>query len=149
LLKHHNRMPTAISTILALDVGDKRIGVAQANTVARLASPLMTLTRGDDIIEQLKYLIAEQGAEVLVVGLPRGMQSQSTQQTQATEAFVKVLKAQLTVPIFVQDEAVTSEQAEAELKAHGTSYSKADIDALAATYILEDWLREHHEFAHG
>jgi len=142
-------MPTAISTILALDVGDKRIGVAQANTIARLASPLMTLAHSDDIIEQLKQLIAEHGAEVLVVGLPRGMQGQTTQQTQATKAFVEALKAQLSIPIHVQDEAVTSEKAEAELKAHGTTYSKADIDALAATYILEDWLREHQEFAHG
>jgi putative Holliday junction resolvase len=138
-------MPTAVKTVLALDVGDKRIGVAAANTIARLANPLTTLARSETVLDELVQLVEAQTAAALVVGLPRGLGGQSTAQSQATKAFVKTLEARLGVPIYLQDEAVTSHQAEAELKARGKTYAKGDIDALAATYILEDWLKQHPE----
>jgi len=75
-----------------------------------------------------------------VVGLPRGMQGQHTAQTAEAEAFAKSLRAQSGLPVHMQDEAVTSKQAEDELKGRGKPYGKGDIDALAATYILQDWL---------
>ena len=59
--------------------------------------------------------------------------------------FTKQLKQSFNLPVYFQDEAVTSKQAEAELQARGKHYEKSDIDALAATYILEDWLGEHKE----
>ena len=53
------------------------------------------------------------------------------------------LKAQVKIPIELQDEALTSVLAEKELASRRSSYKKADIDALAATYILEDYLTSH------
>jgi RNase H-fold protein (predicted Holliday junction resolvase) len=61
------------------------------------------------------------------------------------EQFVLELKQHFPLPVYMQDEALTSKHAEEELQARGKLYSKEDIDALAATYILDDWLTEHHE----
>ncbi|HEX3568899.1 MAG TPA: Holliday junction resolvase RuvX [Candidatus Saccharimonadales bacterium] len=133
------------SSILALDVGERRIGVAVASTIARIAHPLTTLLRSDQSVHDIQALITEHDAQAVAVGYPRGLNGQSTAQTAATEAFVRELKRVVTVPLYFQDEAVTSRQAEAELQSRGKPYVKGDIDALAATYILEDFLREHVE----
>jgi putative holliday junction resolvase len=130
---------------MALDVGAKRIGVATASAVARIASPRITLQHTDQILHQLQELIKECNAAMLVVGLPRGLNGQRTAQTEAVEAFVQTMQKNISLPVHWQDEAVTSRQAEAELTARGKKYQKEDIDALAATYILEDFLNEHPE----
>lgn len=137
-------MPTP-SNILALDVGDKRVGVAIATSVARLPRPLTTLQRGDDFLEQLRHIIQAEDIGELVIGLPRGLDGQSTSQTAATESFVDQLRAELDLPVHLQDEALTSKQAEAELKSRGAEHQKADIDSLAATYILEDFLNSYNK----
>jgi putative holliday junction resolvase len=129
------------SSILALDVGTKRIGVAIADAIARLPRPLTTLQSGENILKQIADLAAEHNANEIVVGLPRGLNGQSTAQTTFTEEFARKLKQQTGILVHMQDEAVTSAQAEEELRQAGKSYSKGDIDALAATYILEDFLR--------
>lgn len=126
--------------IVALDVGSKRIGVASANVVARLASPLQTLEVSDGIVDDIIELLAQQTASALVVGLPRGMQGQDTAQTEAIRQFVAKLKPQISLPIYWQDEALTSHLSKLELKSKKGQHSKAAVDALAATYILEDYL---------
>jgi len=130
------------SVILALDVGDRRIGVARASTMARLPSPLTTLERHTGTPEDITRLIASEGASGLVVGLPRNLSGEHTDQTRAVEHFAAELQNVLTVPLYWQDEALTSRKAEAELDARGKPYQKGDIDALSATYILEDFLRD-------
>lgn len=134
-------MEVTAKAVLALDVGSSRIGVAVASLEARLPRPLTTLSRADDnLFDELASLIASENAVSLVVGLPRGLDGQTTEQTLATEEFVQELKQQVSLPVDMQDEAVTSRQAEAELEARGKPYRREDIDALAATYILQDWL---------
>ena len=130
------------NSILGLDVGDRRVGVAAASLAARLPRPVTTLVRDDGFLTALQAIIDAEGAELLVIGLPRDLSGQSTAQTKATEAFAAELGRHYNLPVRLQDEAVTSRQAEAELKARGKEYKKADIDALAATYILEDFLAE-------
>ncbi len=70
------------------------------------------------------------------------MQGQETAQTAYTQTFVAQLQQHVKVPVYFIDEAVTSQKASAELHARGSHIHKGDIDALAATYILEDYLRE-------
>jgi len=129
-------------SVLALDVGDARIGVAVANIEARLPRPLTTLQNDESFFELLHKLIAEHNVQTLVVGLPRGMEGQETAQTQKVAAFIMLLRKKVALPLFVQDEAATSVKAEEELRARGKPYEKSAIDALAATYILEDYLGE-------
>jgi putative Holliday junction resolvase len=133
------------NTILALDVGARRVGVAMATIGARLAAPLTTLNRSESTPQNVQELIDQHAAVILVVGLPRGLDGQHTSQTMAVEEFKAELEQSLTVPVHWQDEAVTSRQAEEELEARGKPYAKGDIDALSATYILEDFINDHPE----
>ena len=133
---------STVGSIVALDVGEQRIGVASASTIARIAHPLLTLTHTDDIQQQITELLRKEDAVALVVGLPRGLDGQETAQTGYVRAFIDALRPAVAVPVHFQDEAVTSRKAEAELIARKKPYVKGDIDALAAAYILEDYLNE-------
>lgn len=138
-------MLSSNSSILALDIGGRRIGVAVANSIARIAHPTATLENNDAFIGNLRKYIAEHNAAILVVGLPRGLDGQHTAQTATVEGFIEMIKEHIDLPVYWQDEAVTSQKAEAELEKRRSSYRKSDIDALAATYILEDFLHDHPE----
>ena len=129
------------SKILALDVGGVRIGVAMADSELKFANPLITLRNDDDVWINIESLIEENEVQAIVVGLPRSLQGHETPQTQICRQFAEELSERFKMPVELQDEAATSVKAEAELRSRGKPYEKADIDALAATYILEDYLR--------
>jgi putative Holliday junction resolvase len=129
-----------MACIIALDVGDVRVGVARAHPVARIAEPLATLLRQDHFWRSLAELLEAQEAELVVVGLPRNLDGDDTAQTARVREFAKDLAQHTTLPQVFQDEALTSHKAETELQATKKSYQKSDIDALAATYILADYL---------
>lgn len=126
------------SSILCLDVGERRIGVAIASTIARLPRPLTTLEHTDHVQQDIQQLMANEDAAVVVVGLPRNLSGEDTAQTQYVRDFAGTLA---NVTIVFQDEALTSRKAEAELRQRGKPFEKGDIDALAATIILEDYLK--------
>lgn len=135
-------MTTQEGTILALDVGAARIGLALAGRASRLAAPYKTIANTPDSIEQLRTICQQEDVQAVVIGLPRGMSGQETAQTVAVRAYGAQLAAALPVAVAWQDEALTSVKAEEELTRRGKPYRKEDIDALAATYILEDYLHE-------
>lgn len=124
----------------ALDVGERRIGVAVANNTTKFATPLATLQHDENFVELLGSLIKEHDIGILVVGMPRGMDGQETAQTRYTQRFADKIKASLQVPVYMQDEAGTSAQAKQELDTKGKPYDKEAVDALAATYILQDFM---------
>ena len=134
---------SASSSILALDVGEVRIGVARAGSVARIAEPLTTLVNSPEIFHEIARLCQDHQVKLIVVGLPRGLSGQTTRQTASATKFAKELKRHLKINVVLQDEALTSHQAIKELTSLGKKFNKADIDALAATYILDDYLQEH------
>jgi len=129
-----------ISTVVALDVGDKRVGVAATNTLARLPQPLTTLQNDERFWDNLQKLLSEEHADILVVGIPRNLSGQDTAQTEKIRQFVVDLAGRVKLPIVEQDEALTSRRAESELHARGKAFAKGDVDALAAVFILEDYL---------
>ncbi len=126
--------------IVALDVGDKRIGIAHTPPGTTIAMPLTTLHNDREIWSVLKHLINQQNVAILVVGLPRGMDGQETKQTQKIREFAATLESQLQVPVHLQDEAATSIKAREALDQSGKPYEKEAIDALAASYILQDFI---------
>jgi putative Holliday junction resolvase len=136
-------MSSSLQTVLAFDVGAQRIGVAEANSIARIAHPLTTISNTEGVMRTIHDLVAKQDAVAVVLGLPRGLQGQDTDQTRYVRDFAVQLRAAVTVPIHWQDEALTSKKAEAELAARKKPYRKEDVDALAATFILEDFLSGH------
>lgn len=137
-----------INNIIALDIGTTRIGVAIASVMARMPRPLVTLPNTSNFFDELAKLVDKEDAQVIVVGIPRGLDGQHTAQTAYTENFIQELKNHFQMPIYLQDEAVTSRKAEDELIKSGKSYTKEDIDSLAATYILEDFLQEKANILH-
>jgi len=125
-------------TFLGLDVGTKRIGVALADSVARVAQPLPTMQAAEPQVLQ-KYLHDYEITDV-IVGRPRNQSGDVTAQTELVERFVAQQLGDSGVPIHWQDESMTSVMAEERLKASKKTYSKEDIDAEAAVIILQDFL---------
>ncbi|RYF29099.1 MAG: Holliday junction resolvase RuvX [Chloroflexi bacterium] len=134
-------MPAA-KTIIALDVGERRIGVATVDTSIRIAIPLTTIEVQGDEVKQIAEIVVTENAELIVVGYPRNQSGEATAQTE----YVKTFAAQLTdiAPIVYQDESLTSVMAEEQLKASRQPYTKGDIDARAAAIILQDYMEIHY-----
>ena len=135
-------MADSIKFYLALDIGDKRIGVAIANSIARIASPLTTLHVTDSINEDIVSLINQNSINEVIIGLPRGLNGQETDQTKKIRDFVEKFKLHTELPIHLIDEAGTSLKAKDELSLRKKGFIKEDVDSLAASYILEYYLNE-------
>jgi putative holliday junction resolvase len=127
--------------IIALDVGEKRIGVATSSTAIRIAIPLETLDVDGTEVKEIAHIVATDAVDTIVVGYPRNQSGEATAQTAYVETFAEQLKDMAT--IVFQDESLTSVMAEEQLKADGRPYSKGDIDARAAAIILQDYLETH------
>jgi putative Holliday junction resolvase len=127
--------------IVALDYGEKRVGVAVAHVVARLPRPLTTLPNTATLLDDVRTLVSDQDAGLVVVGLPRGMDGGYTTQTRVVEAFAEQLTAALDVPVELTDETLTSVDAETLLGPG--PHAKGQVDALAAAGILERYLTDH------
>ena len=132
-------MGQVAKSFLALDVGEKRIGVATATDSIRIAVPLTTLDVDGSEVQQIAKLIASEKVDTLVVGYPRNQSGESTAQTVHVEAFAAQLEGMVS-SIHYQDESLTSVMAEDQLKGDKRPYTKADIDMRAATIILQDYL---------
>jgi putative holliday junction resolvase len=132
------------NNILSLDVGERRIGVALANMAARLPAPLTVIDRlkFPEAITEIERLIRENNISTVIVGLPRGLDGQETEQTVKVRKFAANLSKAISQPVVLQDEAGTSLAAEELLNRRGKPYQKGDIDAEAAVLILQDWLNQ-------
>jgi putative Holliday junction resolvase len=129
-------------TYLALDVGERRIGVAMAHGNVRIAVPLETLEVNGTEVERITQLVKAEGVTTIVIGYPRNQSGEATAQTAYVEKFAAQLKT--TAPeIVFQDESLTSVLAEQHLSTSKRSYTKGDIDAKAAAMILQDYLEQY------
>jgi len=134
--------------LIGLDIGEKRIGVSKADTSVKIAVPCGAIMVDGQEIENIVRLCKVQGAEAIVVGMPRNLQGQLTQQSVYVQGFANNLNAALieanaskaTPKIYFQDESLTSVQAKDNLKNSGYNKKAGDIDTEAATIILQDFL---------
>lgn len=133
---------SADESLLCLDVGAVRIGVARANVIAKIAEPLKTLTNNEAIVQSLQKIIDEEQASTVVVGLPQNRNQEDTEQTKFVRDFVKKLQQNVKAKFVFQDEADSSIKAEALLRERHKHFAKEDIDAEAATLILQDYIEE-------
>lgn len=130
-----------LRTVIGLDIGEKRIGVASGDRIIKIASPMTTIEVDGDELESIKKIIIDESVDTVVVGYPRSQSGDTSDQTRYVEEFIEKLKTVCTNIAFVfQDESLTSILAEEQLKKHNRPYSKGDIDALAAAIILNDYL---------
>ena len=135
-------MPKSIN-LLCLDVGEKRIGVAIADTAVKIAIPFDTIDVDGTEIESIYELIQRENTDILIIGYPRNQAGEATAQTKFVEEFAAKL-TDITPKIVFQDESLTSVIAEQRLVSYKKPYSKGDIDAQAAAIILQDFLESNY-----
>ena len=127
---------------LALDVGEKRIGLAMADSQVRIAVPFGWGANDERVMEELAEIMLRHDISLVVVGYPRNQSGEPTQQTEFVVDFVRRLgQLDIDAEIAYQDESLTSVQAEQRLA--GKIKDKGDIDAEAASIILQDYLEVH------
>lgn len=130
---------------LAFDIGEKRTGVAAGDDVVRLVQPLSVIEvpRGPALITALAAIVEEHAPDAIVVGLPLNMDGTDGPAAKAMRGFADELARRTSRAIHLQDERLTSADADARMARTGRTYGekKALRDALAAAAILEDFLR--------
>jgi len=130
--------------VLALDLGEKRIGVAVSDATRTIATPLALIKRTSrqEDFAQIGRLLAEQQANLLVVGLPIMLDGSEGVKAAWVRDYAAALHEALNVPLAFTDEAFTTVQAEGSLRARGQKGRKIrqNVDAVAATLILQAFL---------
>lgn len=136
-----------LKNILALDFGEKFIGVASfcvnrdpfPSPYGRIAN-----TSSDAVVKELQKIIQDEMIEILVIGLPHLLDGKKTSTTTKAEGFIQFIKEHFSLPIEEQDETLSTFEAESRMKNSPRYNFKVDmkqIDAVAATIILEDFIR--------
>lgn len=130
--------------IIGLDVGTKRIGVAKADTSVRIAIPNgYVLVNGQEIPEILR-IARLNDTNFFIVGLPRSNDGNETAQSAYARKFADTLAASMPgARIYFQDESLTSVVAEERLKKRKKNFEKGEIDAEAASIILQDFIENY------
>lgn len=130
--------------IIGLDIGEKRIGVARADSDTRIAVPAGYLLVDGSEWQKIAKIASLNNTRFFVVGLPRSNEGQETAQSEYVRNWVKELKHHIPgARVRLQDESLTSVVAEERLKERGRPFEKGEIDAEAATVILQDFLESH------
>ena len=127
--------------IIGLDVGEKRIGVARVDSNTRIAIPVGFIENDDVVWDKLNSIARMNSTNWFVLGLPRSNEGNETKQTLYVRQFARTLTTKIAgARVRFQDESLTSVEAEARLKRRKKSYERGEIDAEAATIILQDFI---------
>ena len=131
---------------LALDYGLKRVGVAVSDPEGRMAFPRCTLARDtrDGFFSELLALLERERPDAVVLGLPLHVDGTECLTTRQVRNFAASLKRRMALPLYWIDEALTSRQAEIDLREAGLSARaiKQVVDQQAAVRILETFLAQ-------
>jgi len=127
-------------TILSIDYGRARIGLAIATAEARLARPLATLERinRNEDMRRLRELARKHGVKQIVVGLPLNMDGTRGAMADEAERFAQRARKQIGIPVEMVDERLTSWEAERLLEEEAAD--KPTVDSVAAAVILREYL---------
>ena len=130
--------------LLAIDYGEKRLGLAISDPNQIISKPLKTLILSDSqyIYNELEKIISDYEIQKLIIGLPVGMNGKNTQQTRKVEAFREFLQNKIDIPIILFDERLSSVSAKKSLISQGvkTGHNKSKIDQTAAAIFLQHFL---------
>mgnify|MGYP003580414761 CR=1 FL=1 len=146
---HYSPVPTRAGImknmrVMALDVGDKTIGVAISDALQLTAQSRPTIRRKDlaSDIETLRHLAVENEVHEVVVGHPLHMDGRKSNQSLKVEGFVQELRKTLDLPFIFWDERLTSFEAEQHLEGLGLNWRqrREQVDKIAAMIILQNYL---------
>jgi putative Holliday junction resolvase len=136
--------------VLGIDYGARRIGLALSDATATLASPWRVMHRPRSEAETMRLLMveiaalkdADDGLAAVVVGWPRRLDGSPNEQTAIVETFARSLQLKVSVPVVLQDERLSSTEAESRLARREKDWRKRkqQLDAAAAAIILQDYL---------
>ena len=130
---------------LGVDLGSRRIGLALSDPSGTIASPYQVLERSGDAgldRQRLAGIVAETGAEVVVVGLPLSLSGEEGPAAREAEGEARAMAEVLDVPVQVHDERLTTVSAHRSLKALGMrgQQRRHSVDMVAAAGMLQSWL---------
>lgn len=132
--------------VMALDVGERRVGVAMSDLSQVLASPYTTLHAHPQAVlfQKIQQLIVKEEVVALVVGLPLSLNGQEGPQAQRIRQFIDGLQGHVDVPLMTCDERYTTAEAQRMMIEAGLrpEQRKAKIDEVAASIILQDYLNQ-------
>lgn len=132
--------------IVALDIGDRRIGIAVSDPFNSYAMPSETYCRTRDFradVAAVARIAAGKDAGLIVCGLPVHADGTPSAQTEKAAAFIEALREETQVPVVTEDERFTSLEAHETLHQEGyrARKHKKNVDSVAASYILETYLQ--------
>lgn len=143
---------STVMRLVGVDVGSRRIGLAQSDSTATLASPWQTIVcegtsaeAASRVADAIEVLASDADPVVrVVVGLPKRLDGSANAQTARILEFVDALRARLAIPVDFQDERLTSREAESRLALTERDWRKRKkrLDAVAAAIILQEYLDE-------
>ncbi|NBN91061.1 MAG: Holliday junction resolvase RuvX [Actinobacteria bacterium] len=127
---------------VAIDYGDKRIGIAKSDNSGLIASPVMTLVNSgstENIFSAIKDLVEEGNVTLIYIGLPLHLSGRESESSDKARRFATLLRQHLpqSVQVRLLDERLTTTSALGELKSAGLKSNRENIDQLAAVKILE------------
>lgn len=131
------------TTVLAVDPGTRRIGVAISDPTGKIALPVMVISRvGERHMQQLTKLVVERSVDEIVVGLPKTLRGEEGSSAGEARALARELKELLNLPVHVFDERFTTVEAETALRSGGMKEERQRslVDKLAATLLLQSFL---------
>ena len=133
-----------MARILAVDYGNKRVGLAVTDPLQLIATPLDTV-HSQDLLTYVKAYHEREPLEAIVVGMPRTLLNEPTDVTSAVVGLLRRLRRELPdVPVHELDERFTSRMAHATMLAGGLGQKarrdKATVDRISAAIILQSFL---------
>ncbi len=132
--------------ILGLDLGSKTLGIAVSDETMTIATGIGTLrfeeNKPEQILEELRKIIKYYNVNQMVIGLPKNMNNTYGKAVLRTKSFIKILEDNFHIPIFEQDERLSSVSANKILISANLSRRKRKkkVDTIAATIILQNYL---------
>jgi putative Holliday junction resolvase len=132
---------------LAVDYGAKRTGLAICDETETLASPLTVIEGQGGLVERIRKVVAEEGVESIILGLPVNMDGTDSGQTRRVRKLADQWRVQLGIAVVLHDERLSSFEAEKKLAGLGITRKKKKkhIDSIAAAAILESFLDKKHQ----
>ncbi|MDI1243027.1 MAG: Holliday junction resolvase RuvX [bacterium] len=130
--------------LLAIDPGTKRAGIAVTDRNQTIATPVKTLARTSwkKLLSDIKETVSDFDAVAVVVGLPLGFAGDEIPMTAEATDIARKLALSLTIPVFLQDERVTTYEARGRLwgRSRSSQDLRSEVDSEAASVILSDFL---------
>jgi len=130
-------------TVLAIDPGSVRVGVAVSDPTGKIALPVSVVTRvGDSHIKQLVKIARERAVDEIVVGLPKTLKGSEGSAAEAARSLADQLESKLGLPVHLFDERLTTLDAHAALRRAGVKGERQGsvVDKVAATLLLQAFL---------